>query len=108
MLKSLAARAAFLGVLVISLLAGGFTAAGASAPEAKADGGCFSWNGIFIHASNCWGGYGYPGYGYPGYGYPGIGYGYGQYPYYPPPPPPPPPLPPPIPIGYGPYGPCGC
>lgn len=98
MVKKVAAKVVMLGVLGISLF-GLFLGTGATTPVARADGGCFSWNGIFIHASNCWNN-GYPGVGY-GTWYPG--------PYYPPivyPPPPPPP--PPIPIGYGPPGPCGC
>lgn len=107
------------------------------APQANANNGCFSWNGIFINASSCWGGgmspygppdyppqYGYPDAYYPPIGYPfdqpqwmgpppgfGPGPGYQPFPGFgpPPPPPPPPPMPPPMPVDY--YGSmhqCGC
>lgn len=107
MVKRLAAKTATLGILGAGLLFGGSVVAGHDVPTANAN-GCFGWNGIFIHANVCGGGYPWGGYGYPGIGYPGGGCGgYGGcYPPigYPPPPPP-------VPIGYPPIGgpgPCGC
>lgn len=97
------AKAAILGALGSTVLMGGSTVAGASAPTAKAD-GCFSVSAPFVNIGNC--GYGF-GYGHPGYGYyPPIYYPPPPIFIPPPPPPPPPPLPPPpfYPVGYG----CGC
>lgn len=63
-------------------------------PKASANSGCFSWNGIFIHATHCWGG-GIPAYGPPYYGpqdgyagpyYPPVGYPPEQPPWMSPPP----------------------